>query len=512
MVAGLPESPTTARITLTLGSRDFFWLAPGARCERMAEIHDATHLPDQARARRSVDGAPTLVCRQGPASRRCASVVVAARRPRRRGGDRDPPGRRRGRGPSRCSTRSRSPTAARRSRAASTRWWARMDHSVLGQALGLRRPARPVYAAQLLALILEQAAPQAGGGLGHARAGRRGQATPVVDVRDAARSAQGAVRRAVQHLDHLRLHDADGAPKPLICKVFRTLQAGENPDVDRAGRPVRGRVDRVPTMVGTRQRHLAERRRRRRAGTRAPRLCAGVLPRHRGRLARRAARRGRPRGLRRVGPAAGRGHRGGARPPRGGAPHRARVARGDRGSRGRHARALRRGRLRGPGPRGLRAPDRRRVRPRRQRELACAATHPRRLPPRPGAQGRRAAAGSCSTSRASRCGPSPSATGPTSPCATSPACCARSTTRRVVGAVPPRRQRPRLGRGAQRRLPRRVCRAVGRDPREDAALLTPSSWTRPSTRSSTRPATGRPGCPSPRLPWSDCSTTPGRTA
>jgi trehalose synthase-fused probable maltokinase len=44
--------------------------------------------------------------------------------------------------------------------------------------------------------------------------------------------------------------DERGAPKPLICKVFRMLQAGENPDVTVQGALSEAGSTRVPGMVG----------------------------------------------------------------------------------------------------------------------------------------------------------------------------------------------------------------------------------------------------------------------
>ena len=44
--------------------------------------------------------------------------------------------------------------------------------------------------------------------------------------------------------------DAAGAPKPLICKVFRMLHDGENPDVTVQGALSEGGSRRVPAMVG----------------------------------------------------------------------------------------------------------------------------------------------------------------------------------------------------------------------------------------------------------------------
>ncbi len=74
-------------------------------------------------------------------------------------------------------------------------------------------------------------------------------------------------------------------------------------------------------------------------------------------------------------------------------------------------------------------------------------------------------AGSSSTSRASRCARWPTATAPTSRCATSPACCARSTTRPghlLVGADAERHRDGRPGTPVGRGLPRRLLRRLRR--------------------------------------------------
>ena len=115
-------------------------------------------------------------------------------------------------------------------------------------------------------------------------------------------------------------------------------------------------------------------------------------------------------------------------------------------------------------------------------------------------------AGRSSTSRASRPSRWPSGSGPTPAGATSPACCARSTTRpRVVertasehdtvgdeqrqyrAAEWSARNREAFLDGVRRRRSSRSTRR---------RCSRPTSPTRPSTRPSTRPATARPGCPS----------------
>ena len=266
--------------------------------------------------------------------------------------------------------------------------------------------------------------------------------------------------------------DATGTSHPLICKVFRTLQAGENPDVVVQGALAEAGSQRVPGMVGSISADWPPVAEGDPVSHGAPRLRPGVLPRHGGRLARGAAGRGRGRGLHRSSPRAGCGDRGGARPARAGAPHRAGQPRGRC-----------RGGLGGCGAATPPPPPRCRPSPRTtMRSPRCSAgPWPRTGLCCSGSTATttwarscrcRAAAGSCSTSRASRCGPSPSAPDPTSRCATSQACCARSTTPPDRGSVPTPGSRPRdWAEAAQDAFLDGYAAAAGRDPREDAALL-----------------------------------------
>src|SRR5439155_1644341 len=110
-------------------------------------------------------------------------------------------------------------------------------------------------------------------------------------------------------------------------------------------------------------------------------------------------------------------------------------------------------------------------------------------------------AGSCSTSRASRPARWPSA-GPGPPrCGTWPACCVRSTTPPGTSSSPIRRRpashsgRPTgSGATATRSAPATRRRAASTRPRT-RSCFGPCCSTRPCTRSSTRPGTGRPGFP-----------------
>jgi trehalose synthase-fused probable maltokinase len=126
-----------------------------------------------------------------------------------------------------------------------------MEHSVLGRRWVYDGTHDPVYAAQLRALVLEQATPQSS----------RESDTPepaVIGARHPSWRTQTELR-ASKVLSGEQSNtsiifdclDADGAPQPLICKVFRTLQAGENPDVTVQGALSEAGSTRVPTMVGT---------------------------------------------------------------------------------------------------------------------------------------------------------------------------------------------------------------------------------------------------------------------
>jgi maltokinase len=125
-----------------------------------------------------------------------------------------------------------------------------MEHSVLGRRWVYDGPHDPVYAAQLLALALGQAVPQAGAV----------SDTPEPDVvgvrhpswQSGARLTGSRVLSGEQSNTSVIIDCVDeaGQPRPLICKVFRTLQVGENPDVTVQGALSEAGSVRVPPMVG----------------------------------------------------------------------------------------------------------------------------------------------------------------------------------------------------------------------------------------------------------------------
>jgi maltokinase len=126
-----------------------------------------------------------------------------------------------------------------------------VEHSVLGRRWVYDGAHDPVYAAQLLALVLEHAAPQAGGESDTPEpavvSARHPSWTTVTELR-ASRVLSGEQSNTSIIFDCV---DADGGPRPLICKLFRTLQTGENPDVTVQGALSEAGSTRVPTMVGT---------------------------------------------------------------------------------------------------------------------------------------------------------------------------------------------------------------------------------------------------------------------
>ena len=125
-----------------------------------------------------------------------------------------------------------------------------MEHSVLGRRWVYDGPHDPVYAAQLLALVLGQAAPQAGTQSDTPEPRVVGERHPSWVADTALRGAKVLTGEQSNTSIIFDCLDADGAPKPLICKVFRTLQAGENPDVTVQGALSEAGSARVPTMVG----------------------------------------------------------------------------------------------------------------------------------------------------------------------------------------------------------------------------------------------------------------------
>jgi trehalose synthase-fused probable maltokinase len=126
-----------------------------------------------------------------------------------------------------------------------------MEHSVLGRRWVYDGPHDPVYAAQLLALVLQQATPQAGGVSDTPEPDVIGERHPSWTTETTLRGTKVLSGEQSNTSIVFDCVDTDGAPKPLICKVFRMLQSGENPDVTLQGALSEAGSTRVPTMVGT---------------------------------------------------------------------------------------------------------------------------------------------------------------------------------------------------------------------------------------------------------------------
>jgi predicted trehalose synthase len=126
-----------------------------------------------------------------------------------------------------------------------------MEHSVLGRRWVYDGPHDPVFAAQLLALVLERATPQSGSESDTVEReviGARHPSWSAATTLKASKVLSGEQSNTSIVYDCV---DDGGSPEPLICKVFRTLQTGENPDVTVQGALSEAGSTRVPTMVGT---------------------------------------------------------------------------------------------------------------------------------------------------------------------------------------------------------------------------------------------------------------------
>lgn len=125
-----------------------------------------------------------------------------------------------------------------------------LEHSVLGTRWVYDAPHDPVYAATLLACLQGQAWASSA------------TATDVPDERivgqrhpawtHTAEVLAATVLSGEQSNTSIVLQCAleDGTARPLICKVFRTLQPGANPDIELQGALRTAHCDRVPEVVG----------------------------------------------------------------------------------------------------------------------------------------------------------------------------------------------------------------------------------------------------------------------
>ncbi|XVX21411.1 1,4-alpha-glucan branching protein GlgB [Actinomycetota bacterium] len=125
-----------------------------------------------------------------------------------------------------------------------------MEHSVLGTRYVYDAPHDPVYVERLLALIQGRAQAMAGSVSETAdetvAGGRHPGWQGGLRLRDS-RVLTGEQSNTSVIADTV---DDDGTERPVIVKVFRTLQAGDNPDVTVQGALAEGGSTRVPTMVG----------------------------------------------------------------------------------------------------------------------------------------------------------------------------------------------------------------------------------------------------------------------
>ncbi len=130
------------------------------------------------------------------------------------------------------------------------------EHSVLGTRWVYDAPHDPVYAAQLLELLQGRAVPQSSVRSGEAETSVAGEPHPswTQEVHVAtSRVLSGEQSNTSIILDcALGPPGSDASPQaaPLIVKLFRMLQPGENPDVVLQGALVEAGSARVPAVVG----------------------------------------------------------------------------------------------------------------------------------------------------------------------------------------------------------------------------------------------------------------------
>ena len=287
----------TARITITLGSRDFFWLALAPRRGESPWLR-STPAPPSARPRSSSSRAGWASSAGTPRK----GQQPAAAPPRSAGGSTTPRARwasRRSSSPtrparSRSSTRCRSPTAASRSAAPTTPSSAPWSTRCSARRWVYDGPHDPVYAAQLLELV-QGRVPAASSKVSDAvEESVAGRAAAQLGHRGARAHVPGAVRRAVQHLRHPRRATCPTATTPRSSSRSSGCSRRREPRRRPAGRTGRRRL-----APGARRRRVGDRalaapgHRGRPAGIRAPGLRPGVPARRRGRLAGGAARRAR---------------------------------------------------------------------------------------------------------------------------------------------------------------------------------------------------------------------------
>ena len=126
-----------------------------------------------------------------------------------------------------------------------------LEHSVLGRRWVYDAPHDPVYARELLELVLGRAEPQAGSVSHTPEPAVVGRPHPSWTAQTTVRQTRVLTGEQSNTSVIYDCVDEDGASKPLILKVFRTLQSGENPDVVVQGALAEAGTERVPGMVGS---------------------------------------------------------------------------------------------------------------------------------------------------------------------------------------------------------------------------------------------------------------------
>ncbi len=134
-----------------------------------------------------------------------------------------------------------------------------MEHSVLGRRWVYDGPHDPVFAAQLLELVQGRATPQSSQTSGRAEESVAGVPHPswgpaIRAVSSRVLSGEQSNTSVILTCGPVAPAQADGRSvpdQPIIVKVFRMLQPGENPDVVLQGALVDAGCRRVPAVVGS---------------------------------------------------------------------------------------------------------------------------------------------------------------------------------------------------------------------------------------------------------------------
>ena len=284
--SGFPKVGHDGRVTITLGSRDFFWLqvsAAGTDPRLMAIVHKGASIVPRSSSSHGLDaatsagttaraGPPRLRKRVGgfrfedPAGEVGIEVMIVRRRPGPHAGGL--PG---------APHLSGRPAGGRRARPRRHDGAQRPRHP-----LGLRRPARPGLRRRTRRPILQGRAeptrPRPRREQRPSRVGRPDRSLTIGSL------ASSTVLTGEQSNTSIicRMVDASGGPaEPLIVKVFRIVHDGENPDVVVQSALTEAGSTQVPPPATSRRLGRPVRR----ASSGPPRLRPGVHPRRRGRLA-----------------------------------------------------------------------------------------------------------------------------------------------------------------------------------------------------------------------------------